>query len=274
MICGITGHKGVLGSNFIKNYKTIKFIKYNGDICNKKNITKWILKKNFEYFLHFAAIVPIKKVKKNYKLARKTNYKAVKYIVDALKKKNIPIWFFFASTSHVYGFSDKRFNESCKTRPINKYGRLKLLAEKYVRSILKNTKVTFCIGRIFSYTSILQSSNFFIPSIFKRKTIDKNYMKKINTLRDFIDLRDVCSAIRFLMKNKSMGIFNIASGEAINLQKILVKINKNNKKFLLNKIPKNNILADITKINNIGWHPRYRISRIIEKFIKKFSHAS
>ena len=129
------------------------------------------------------------------------------------------------------------------------------------------------MGRIFSYTSIFQSSNYFIPSIFKRKIVDKIYMKKINTLRDFVDLRDVCSAIRFLMKKKSMGIFNIASGEAINLQKILVKINKNNKKFLINKIPKNNILADITKIKNTGWHPRYRISRIIEKFLKKFIDA-
>ena len=101
MICGITGHKGVLGSSFIKSYKTIKFIKYNGDICNKKNITTWILKKKFEYLLHFAAIVPIKKVKKNYKLARKTNYKAVKYIVDALKKKIFQFGFFLLPP-HMY----------------------------------------------------------------------------------------------------------------------------------------------------------------------------
>ena len=109
MHCGITGHTGVLGKYFINSSKKLKFSKYFGDINNKKKITEWILNNNFDYLFHFAAVVPIEEVKKNYKLAKKTNYEAVKYIVDALKKKKKPIWFFFSSTSHVYGFSHKKF---------------------------------------------------------------------------------------------------------------------------------------------------------------------
>ena len=110
MYCAITGHRGVLGKYFISNSKNLKFKKYYGDINNKKKITEWILSNNFDYLFHFAAVVPIKEVKDNYKRAKKTNYIAVKYIVDALKKKNKAAWFFFSSTSHVYGFSDKKFN--------------------------------------------------------------------------------------------------------------------------------------------------------------------
>ena len=113
-----------------------------------------------------------------------------------------------------------------KKKPINNYGKLKLLAEKYIESKLKRTNITFCIGRIFSYTHFCQTSNFFIPSVYNKETNTKNYMGKINTLRDFIDIRDICDAIRFLMIKKSNGIFNVASGKVVNLQKIfyLIKI--------------------------------------------------
>lgn len=269
MNCAITGHTGVLGKYFVNSSKNLKFIKYFGDINNKKKITKWILSNNFDYLFHFAAVVPIKRVKDNYKLAKKTNYIAVKYIVEALKKKKKPIWFFFSSTSHVYGFSHKKFTELSKTRPINQYGKLKLLAEKYIDTKLKNTNINYCIGRIFSYTYFTQSRDFFIPSIFQKKNIKNFSLDKINTLRDFIDLRDICRAIKFLMKKKVNGFFNIASGKSVNLLKIYLLINKNVKYNLKIKKTKNNILANIDKIKNIGWYPRYNLCDILENFIKK-----
>ena len=77
-----------------------------------------------------------------------------------------------------------------------------------------------------------------------------------NTIRDFIDVRDICSAIYFLMKNKKKGVYNIASGKKINLNKI---INLIQKKDLTYKNPKNNIYADIKKLVNLGWKPKYNI---------------
>jgi UDP-glucose 4-epimerase len=269
MHCGITGHTGVLGKYFINSSKKLKFNKYFGDINNKKKITEWILNSNFDYLFHFAAVVPIKEVKENYKLAKKTNYEAVKYIVGALKKKNKPIWFFFSSTSHVYGFSNRKFNELSKKTPTNNYGKLKLLAEKYIESKLKRTKISFCIGRIFSYTHFRQPRNFFIPSVYNKETNTKNYMNKINTLRDFIDIRDICDAIRFLMIKKSNGIFNIATGKAVNLQKIFFLIKKKNRKDFSKKLPKKNIIADINKIKEIGWRPRFDIFDILRNFKNK-----
>ena len=123
--CGITGHKGVLGSEFIKS-ASFKFIKFKGDITNKKEITNWILKNNFDVFLHLAAIVPTEKVNRNYTLAKKVNYDGTKNIVDALlKKKNI--WFFFASSSHVYSNSSKKYNKKIIIK--NFLPRSKLIAD-------------------------------------------------------------------------------------------------------------------------------------------------
>ena len=110
--CGITGHSGNLGSAIIKKNKNIKFFKFNGDVTNKKLVNKWINLHDFEYFIHLAAIVPTKKVSKNYKLARKVNFIGTKNIIDSLiKSKKKLNWFFFASTSHVYSFSNNKIKE-------------------------------------------------------------------------------------------------------------------------------------------------------------------
>jgi nucleoside-diphosphate-sugar epimerase len=71
------------------------------------------------------------------------------------------------------------------------------------------------------------------------------------------------------MKKKINGVFNIASGKAINLLKIFLIINKNIKYNLKTSKPKKNILANINKIKNIGWRPKYNFSNILENFKKK-----
>lgn len=260
--CGITGHSGVLGSSFIKYNSDIKFIKFNKDLSKKNEIKKWIKDNSFDYFLHLGAVVPTYEVNKNYDYARKVNYISTINIVNELKKQNKKIWFFYSSSSHVYGYSNKKLNERSKTNPINQYGELKLLSEKIIKKKLKNTKIKFCIGRIFSFTHPRQHKSFFIPSVFKNKA------KISNTLRDFIDVRDICRIIRILIDKKKTGVFNIASGSKINLSKISEIILK--KKIFYNSIPQNNIFADITKIKKLGWKPEYNIYDIISNFKKNY----
>ena len=257
MKCAITGFKGNLGSEFIKIFPRIKFIKFDGDITNKKSLERWILNNDFDFFLHLAAIVPVKDVESNIKTANKVNYLATINIIKFLNKKNKPIWFFFSSSSHVYKYSNSRLKESSKKLPISKYGKLKLKAENGLKNNNKNSKIKLCIGRIFSFTHYKQKKSYFIPSVFSGKNM------YANTIRDFIDIRDICSAIYFLMKNKKKGIYNIASGKKVNLNKI---INLIQKKELNYQNPKNNIYADIKKLVNLGWKPKYNIKNILNEY--------
>lgn len=260
MKCAITGSNGNLGSEFIKRFPNINFLKFKGDLRNKKHLEKWILKNDFDFFLHFAAIVPVYKVEKEYKVARNVNYTSTLNLIKFLKKKNKPIWFFFSSSSHVYKFSNYKIKETSKKMPISKYGKLKLMAEIGIKKKIVNSKIKVCIGRIFSFTNFKQKKSYFIPSVFSGKIIDAN------TLRDFIDIRDICDAIYLLMKMNKYGVYNIASGSKINLNKI---INIIQKKKLSYKNPKNNLYADITKLKNIGWKPKYNIKNILNDY-KKF----
>ena len=263
MKCAITGSTGVLGKNFIKKFPKIKFIKYQGNILNKKKLGNWILKNDFDYLLHFAAVVPTAIAKKNYNFVKKVNYEGTKNIVEKLLKKNKKVWLLFSSTSHIYNFSNKALSEKSTINPVSKYGLSKLLAEKIIKKKLKNSKIDYCIVRIFSFTDSSQNESYFVPGVFL------NRIKYVNTLRDFIDIRDLCSAIYFLMKRRATNVFNLGSGKKINLNKIISVVQK--RKINNMEKPKNNLVANINKIKSLGWKPKYNILYIIKNFKKNYN---
>ena len=114
--CGITGHTGILGRRIIKKLP-FKFIRFKGDVANKKQVIKWFQNNKVDIFLHFAAIVPTDVVKKNVAKAYKVNFTGTKNIVDEILKYNGIKWFFFSSSSHVYNFSNKKIAENFKISP-------------------------------------------------------------------------------------------------------------------------------------------------------------
>tara|TARA_B100000795_G_scaffold44187_1_gene28992 strand:- start:231 stop:1061 length:831 start_codon:yes stop_codon:yes gene_type:complete len=266
---GITGSTGVLGSYIKKKIKNRKFDCFNGDITNKKEIQKWLKGKKFEALFHFAAVVPTKKVLDNYDRSKKVNYLGTKLLIDEVEKNQTTKWFLFTSTSHVYKFSNKKITEESALNPISKYGLTKLMAEKY---LLKKKKINICIVRIFSYTNSNQDISFFIPSIYKKfLTNDLINLDNMNHIRDFIDIRDIYSAIKLLYKKKSKGIYNLGSGKAVPLIKIVKYLSQLfNKKYIINRPNKQTVLvANIKKMVKLGWQPKKTLEKIL-----KFYHLN
>jgi len=268
---GITGSTGVLGSYIKKNLKSIKFDCFNGDITNKKDIQKWLKGKKFDALFHFAAVVPTKKVLKNYNHAKKVNYFGTKLLIDEVKKNQTTKWFLFSSTSHVYKFTKKKITENSTLKPISKYGFTKLMAEKNL--LKKNGEVNICIIRIFSYTSFNQNVSFFVPSIYKKFLInDLINLENINHVRDFIDITDIFSAIKLLYLKKSKGIYNLGSGKPTHLIRIVKHLSKLfNKKYTITKSNIKTIhIADVKKIIKLGWKSKSNIIKILKSYHLNF----
>ena len=270
MNCAITGSSGVLGSYIIQNNPKVNFLKFKGDITKKKEITSWILENNFDVFLHLAAIVPTSEISKNYIRAKRVNYNGTKNIVDALLfKKNI--WFFYASSSHVYSSSSNKIRENSKLKPLTLYGKLKYMSELYILEKLEKSKINYCIGRIFSFTHFRQKESFFVPSIYKKNKFTSNSFitfKNTNHFRDFISVSDINRAIFFLLKKKVTGIFNIGSGNKINLNLLVKKICKifNNTPVFKNNNKITYLVANIKKIKKLGWRTKDNINDILENY--------
>ena len=263
---GITGHTGSLGKILIKSKKNIKYSLFKGDIRKKDNVKKWFTKNKFDAVIHLAAIVPIKTVNRNKKKALEVNYLGTKNIVDEIIKNEIK-WFFFASTSHVYGSSKLKIKEKSKINPISYYGKTKYLAEKYIIKRFKNKKIIFCIGRIFSTTNNNQKNNYLVPDLKNKvqKVKKKIIFKNLNHFRDFISMGDISNIIYALYNKKYKGIINIGSGQSISLKDIAKIICNNFKKsyeFIDNK-KSTYLVADITKLKKIYKLNKKKIARLL-----------
>lgn len=258
IVCGITGHNGNLGKKFIKSFNRFKFEKFQGNITNKKDVDNWVKKKEFDLILHFASVVPTKIVNKNYEHASRVNYDGTKFLIDSLinHKKKIK-WFFFSSTSHVYGKSNNPIRENFLKKPSSKYGITKLNAEKYIEKKLKTKNINYCIGRIFSIADN-KKKEFLIPSLIKKIKSKKNKFDDLNHYRDFITTKQISKIINLLWLNKFSGVINIANGKKIFLKNLAIYLSKKYKKTIgFNDSKKSTkIIANIDKLIKIRYRPK------------------
>ena len=265
---GITGHTGILGKKFLKENNKLKFIKFKGDITKKKDIKKWLQNNPIDIIIHLAAIVPTNVVIKRFNYANKVNYIGTKLLVDEIIKFKKIRWFFYSSTSHVYKFSRNKVSENSIIKPSSKYGLTKLKSENYIKKKLSK-KISFCIGRIFSFTSANQIKDYVIPGIMSKAKSKKKqiFFKNTNHFRDFLCVGDICKAIKVLIDKKSTGIYNIGSGNKVLISDIIKLICDRYKKkyFIKNTSKQTCLIANNSKLKKLNWQPTKNIEAIIKE---------
>ncbi len=268
-LVGITGSTGLIGKNLIKKYPKYKFIKFEGDILNKRQVDNWIANSKFNKLIHLAAKVPTAYVNANYLNSKKTNYEGTKNLINSILKFKYKKfkWFFFASTSHVYKESKKKLKENSRLKPYSKYGYTKLLAERFLK---RKTPFKICIARIFSITHPKQHPSYAIPSIYKKISKSKNnevlVLKNLNHNRDFCHINDVCRAIDLLCKKEIEGTYNIGSSKKISLKYIASFFAKKKKLIFVDNKLESNIVANISRIKKIGFKPRFNLEKTLQDF--------
>ncbi len=251
---GITGGTGLIGKILIKILKkqNVKFSCYKGDIRNFKKLKDWLkFNKDIDTIYHLAAIVPTNIVTQNKKKSISVNFKGTKNFFKAAEYVDRNIWFFFASTSHVYKPKKNLLKENDILKPSSFYGKTKLMSENFLLKN-KNKKIKICIGRIFSIFHKNQKKPFFYPvmkSKFKKKT--NHILNGGNSVRDFSNAETVAEIMFKLGKKRVGGIINIGSGKKITLLEFIKKyINSNAEIKSIGKF--NTITANVSKLKKLS----------------------
>lgn len=256
---GITGGSGLLGKILIKilKKKKIKFSLFKKDIRSSKEIKKWLIdNRDINIVFHLAAIVPIKYVNNNKKKAINVNFNGTKNLYKIINELDQKIWFFFASTAHVYEPKNKLLTEKDNLKPISFYGKTKLMSEKFLLKN-KNKKIKICIGRIFNIFHQKQKKPFFYPLMVakykknKNMSVNKLILKNGNSFRDFTNAEKVVEIIFKLSEKKAKGIFNIGSGKKITLLQFIRKY-INNKVEIKPMIKRDMIVANVNKLKRLS----------------------
>ena len=264
----ITGGSCLLGSNFFHKYKReYKITKYPFRIENQKKFDKWIKNKDFDYFVHFAALINNNDKKKIDLINTKSSINLLN-ILNKKKLKNFK-FFLFISSSHVYENSIKKIKETHKRSPKNIYGLSKKKVEDFIIKNRKNFYFKIGIARIFNFTGLKQKKGFFIADIYRK--IRKNIiLKNVNKNRDFIHIDDVCESLRFVLKKKIEKPINISSGKKINLVNICKLINKFyfKKKVVFDLKKGEDLVGDNSQLRSLGKKKFKNINQIVKSFKK------
>lgn len=305
----ITGGAGYIGSHiaeeFSKNnqviivdnlstgyqkllFKKIKF--YKLDIRKTTELKKIIIKERINIVVHLAAKLSLQEAQKKPKQYFSNNVNGTKSVLKAIHNSYVKT-IIFSSTAAVYsGNKEIACKENLKPKPINLYGKTKLISEELIKKFCKKNKIKSIILRYFNVVGASKSGK--IGSIKNYgqlfKILSKSVIKKkpkINVygndhktpdgtcVRDFIDINDIVS-IHSLIINKKEKIKNgtiincgygkgfsildvISSFEKVARKKIKIKFLKKRYKEISNIYADNTLIKDILK-----WKPKYKDLRV------------
>ena len=151
----VTGSNGQLGSEIKElsskyNYNFFFTDKETLDITNPHAINELIENKNINTIINCAAYTAVDKAENEQKLADAINHKAIKYLAQISKEKNIKL--IHISTDYVFdGKNHMPYKEDDTTKPTGVYGKTKLDGEIAMQEI--NPKNSIIIRTSWVYSS-------------------------------------------------------------------------------------------------------------------------
>lgn len=151
----ILGSKGQLGQEFLEAFKTQKcdlgkldpiysncvvdaFDVDKVDICNLSQVQKLFKEGKYDFCLNCAAYVKADLAEDDYATCFKVNSLGVKNLAYACAKNDVTLVHF--STDYVFGGEAHRntpYKEYDMPKPLNVYGKSKVLGEEYIQKICK-----------------------------------------------------------------------------------------------------------------------------------------
>lgn len=259
-----------------------KFIK--GDL-NNYNLIKNILKEyKITHIVHFAAQSHVDNSFSNSLQYTYDNVKGTHTLLEAIKNINRNIIMLHFSTDEVYGETDNNeMDESSILCPTNPYSASKAAAEMYVRAYIYSYKLKIIISRgnnVFGYNQYPEK---LIPKFINllREGSKCTIHGSGETIRNFIFIDDVCTAVDNIINNGTFGqVYNIGSDHSyersvMDITKLLVKKIKNDDdytKYIINvdDRPFNDkrYLISNSKLKELGWEQNIDFNKGIDLLLK------
>ena len=274
----LTGCDGFIGKNLqnslmIEGYDIDLHARKDGDLSIK---TTWEEKEYYPTVIHLAAKTfvpfswdsPAEFIRNN---TLSTTY-ALEYCRDKKSKLILLSSYMYGNTSNLPTSEKEPLSVS------NPYGLSKLLCENICDFYSEIFNVKVIRVRVFNVFGPGQPSNFLISKIVSQALNNKQiYLENLEPRRDYIYIRDLCSAIIKIIKYESNErIFNIGQGKSYSVSKVVEIVQSilgTNKPCISKKqIRKMEILETLADIElakkELKWYPKYDLKKGLSEYIK------
>ena len=270
----------------LMGYSSVRF--YNGDVRDENLVASLV--KESDMIFHLAEFIPntekygvghvVKFSVENPLAEFDVSCRGTLTVLE--KAKEYQKRLIFASTAAVYGEANTAYiKETDATLPISPYGASKLCAETYVKLYQRIYELPTTILRFFNVYGPKQRKYVMYDTL-RKLAINPYELQVLGTgyeERDFIYVDDVIDALLMVAENEDTAgqIFNVGSGEATSLRDLvktmLEVLALNPKIFFTNSSWKGNVkrlCADVTRISELGFKPKYQLHAGIESLTRWF----
>tara|TARA_B100001964_G_C14152362_1_gene562669 strand:- start:52 stop:966 length:915 start_codon:yes stop_codon:yes gene_type:complete len=259
----------------------LKKVKYKYADITKKHLLLKVLKNhlNADFVVNLGGEVDHRNVKKTFL----SHYIGTKNLSEIFLKKSLKK-FIQTGSSLEYGKTKSPQKESTVAKPMSNYSKAKHLATKHLMKLYKKFKFPVIFLRPYQVYGPYQDINRFIPFVIYNCLHKKRFPCSRGTqFRDFLYIDDFTKIFFLIFEKSNLNgeIFNIGSGKAIQIKKIINYINRQIKsghpefgKTKLRKEESNKIYPSIKKAKKIlKWQPSinfyYGLKKTIEYYKSK-----
>jgi len=181
-----------------------------------------------------------------------------------------------------YGPCQNIIDELCPTKPTTLYGASKLAAQLLSERLCTEYGIRHVWLRLFSSFGPTDNPEWLVPYLTKSLLAkERPKLTAAEQLWDYIYVEDVASAIRSVLDSTNAeGVFNLGSGQAYELKKIIEKIRDlvdpdlplgfGEVKYRPDQVMY--LQADISKLNAAtGWNPKFDLDIAIKETVTWYS---
>lgn len=258
---------------------------YDLDILDKEAIVSLLFEIRPDYIFHLAAQSSVGLAWKNPCLTIDVNIKGSVNVMDAIRELYYKPRVILIGSGEEYGHineGETPIKEGNMIRPGNIYAATKVCQNMIGNIYAQAYDMELMMVRAFNHIGPTQAPMFVVADFCKQVAeIEKGirepviYVGNLEAKRDFTDVRDVVRAYAMLIeKGKAGETYNVGSGHAVSIRKILDLIILSSGKDIKVKIDPNKlrpvdvpiIEADTTKLRNLtGWKPEITLEQTIKE---------
>ncbi len=258
-----------------KKIKKVTYIKC--DISKRNEVKKKLKRFNFDTVLNLGGYIDHSNTHKT----MRSHFVGCKNLINFFKNKRIDN-FIQIGSSLEYGKKRSPHKENYeKLIPRGNYGLAKLKATKYVLKQGLKHNIPFTILRLYQIYGPGQTIDRLIPMAIKSFLKNGNFKCSAGyQLRDFLFVDDLVRLLIIIIRKKKIQnqIFNIGSGKAISVKKLIKLIYKliakGKPEFGVIKMRKDEILKSIPSISKVkkqfNWKPKVSIKEGLKKTISYY----
>ena len=211
------------------------------------------------------------------------NAEATLNLFRAIIEQDLDSRIIYTSSAAVYGEPQYTpIDEDHPTNPLSPYGISKLSGEKYAFAYFKEFGIKSISARIFN-TYGPRQSRYVLFDLLKKLQSNKNRLEVLGNgknIRDYSYISDTVDALLLLIEKGHWGkVYNVAGENPISISDLIVLILTELNLIGITEVcytgnswkgDITRMMADITKINKIGFHPKVSMEEGIKKTIEWF----